>query len=236
MKWQELSEQQCSVARTLAVIGDRWTLMILRDLFLGVKRFESFRDSLGISRTILTDRLNLLEAEGVVRKLPYQDRPVRHGYHLTQKGIEGARLDAEVLLAHVLTCERITLYTHFDKPLAKPEVDAYRELIRRRAKRVPAKHLTGRCEFASIELDVSPAVLIPRPETEFAVKAAIDVAEDDPGTAIFDMGSYLLPSCSLVNFDYLHRDTRTCRGLHSLADRGLSESQRQIMVPDRPCR
>jgi DNA-binding HxlR family transcriptional regulator len=88
MKWQELAEQQCSVARTLAVIGDRWTLMILRDLFLGVKRFESFRDSLGISRTILTDRLNLLEAEGVVRKLPYQDRPVRHGYHLTQKGID----------------------------------------------------------------------------------------------------------------------------------------------------
>ncbi|MGB1141607.1 MAG: winged helix-turn-helix transcriptional regulator [Halioglobus sp.] len=88
MKWQELAEQQCSVARTLAVIGDRWTLMILRDLFLGAKRFEHFRDRLGISRTILTERLNLLETEGVVRKLPYQDRPVRHGYHLTQKGID----------------------------------------------------------------------------------------------------------------------------------------------------
>ena len=88
MKWQPLAEQLCSVARTLAVIGDRWTLLIIRDLFLGVKRFENFRDSLGISRTLLAERLSLLEAEGVVRKLPYQDRPVRHGYHLTQKGID----------------------------------------------------------------------------------------------------------------------------------------------------
>ncbi|MEP4485985.1 MAG: helix-turn-helix domain-containing protein [Halioglobus sp.] len=88
MKWHELAEQQCSVARSLAVIGDRWTLLVLRDLFLGVKRFESLRDSLGISRTILSDRLNLLESEGVLSKHAYQDRPVRHEYHLTQKGID----------------------------------------------------------------------------------------------------------------------------------------------------
>lgn len=88
MKWHELAEQKCSVARTLAVIGDRWTLMILRDLFLGVSRFESFRDSLGISRTILTERLNLLEGEGVVRKQPYQEKPVRYEYRLTRKGID----------------------------------------------------------------------------------------------------------------------------------------------------
>jgi DNA-binding HxlR family transcriptional regulator len=88
MKWHELSEQHCSVARSLAVIGDRWTLLILRDLFLGATRFEAIRESLGISRTILTERLNLLETEGVVSKRPYQERPVRHEYHLTSKGID----------------------------------------------------------------------------------------------------------------------------------------------------
>ncbi|MDX1735496.1 MAG: helix-turn-helix domain-containing protein [Halioglobus sp.] len=88
MKWHELAQQQCSVARSLAVIGDRWTLMILRDLFLGARRFETLRDSLGISRTILTERLNLLESEGVIRRHAYQERPLRHEYHLTGKGVD----------------------------------------------------------------------------------------------------------------------------------------------------
>ncbi len=88
MKWQELSDQHCSVARTLAVIGDRWTLLVLRDLFLGARRFETIRASLGISRTILAERLALLEEEGVVRRKAYQERPVRHEYHLTTKGID----------------------------------------------------------------------------------------------------------------------------------------------------
>ncbi len=88
MKWHELAEQNCSVARTLAVIGDRWTLMVVRDLFLGVTRFESFRDSLGISRTTLTERLNLLESEGVIQKQAYQEKPVRHEYRVTKKGVD----------------------------------------------------------------------------------------------------------------------------------------------------
>lgn len=88
MKWHELSEQHCSVARSLAVVGDRWTLLILRDLFLGARRFETIRDSLGLSRTILAERLSLLEAEGVLRRKPYQEKPLRHEYHLTGKGID----------------------------------------------------------------------------------------------------------------------------------------------------
>ncbi|NND69306.1 MAG: helix-turn-helix transcriptional regulator [Halioglobus sp.] len=88
MKWQELSEQHCSVARSLAVVGDRWTLMIVRDLFLGAQQFEQLRRSLKISRTVLTDRLNLLEAEGVVRKRPYQEKPTRYRYLLTTKGMD----------------------------------------------------------------------------------------------------------------------------------------------------
>ncbi|MDG2410763.1 MAG: helix-turn-helix domain-containing protein [Halioglobus sp.] len=88
MKWQELASQECSIARTLAVIGDRWTLMILRDLFLGASRFEEIQRSLNISRTVLAERLNLLETEGVVRRLAYQQKPTRYKYKLTPKGID----------------------------------------------------------------------------------------------------------------------------------------------------
>ena len=88
MKWEDLADQPCSIARSVAVIGDRWTLMILRDAFLGVRRFEAFQTRLGISRTIITERLKLLVDEGVLAKVPYQDRPVRHEYRLTQKGMD----------------------------------------------------------------------------------------------------------------------------------------------------
>ena len=87
MKWSELSETDCSVARSVAVIGDRWTLMILRDLFLGVRRFEDFERRLGISRSIIAERLKRLTDEGVLRREAYQDRPVRHEYRLTEKGL-----------------------------------------------------------------------------------------------------------------------------------------------------
>ena len=87
MKWSELAQADCSVARSVAVIGDRWTLMILRDLFLGVRRFEAFEERLGISRSIIAERLKRLTDEGVVRREAYQDRPVRHEYRLTEKGL-----------------------------------------------------------------------------------------------------------------------------------------------------
>ena len=87
MKWSELSQEPCSVARSVAVIGDRWTLMILRDCFLGIRRFEDFERRLGISRSIVADRLKGLVEEGVLRREAYQDRPVRHEYRLTDKGL-----------------------------------------------------------------------------------------------------------------------------------------------------
>lgn len=87
MKWSDLSEERCSVARSVAVIGDRWTLMLLRDCFLGVRRFEDFERRLGISRSIIADRLKTLTDEGVLRREAYQDRPVRHEYRLTEKGV-----------------------------------------------------------------------------------------------------------------------------------------------------
>lgn len=87
MRWKELSEEPCSLARSLAVIGDRWTLLVLRESFLGVKRFEDFLKRLGIARRVLTERLSHLVDEGVLEKRPYQDRPVRHEYRLTEKGL-----------------------------------------------------------------------------------------------------------------------------------------------------
>ncbi|MFL1404412.1 winged helix-turn-helix transcriptional regulator [Marinobacter sp. M1N3S26] len=88
MRWQELDQQPCSLARTLSVVGDRWTLMVLRDCFLGVRRFDDFEKRLGITRHVLTDRLKKLVEQDVLRKVPYQQRPLREEYRLTEKGLE----------------------------------------------------------------------------------------------------------------------------------------------------
>lgn len=76
----------CSVAQCLEVIGEWWTPLIVRDAFLGVRRFEEFHDRLGISRNVLTDRLHALVGAGVLDRVPYQERPPRFEYRLTDKG------------------------------------------------------------------------------------------------------------------------------------------------------
>jgi DNA-binding HxlR family transcriptional regulator len=76
----------CSIARTLEVIGEWWTLLILRDAFLGLRRFDDFQRSLGIARNILTDRLNTLVGHGILERICYQERPARYEYGLTEKG------------------------------------------------------------------------------------------------------------------------------------------------------
>jgi DNA-binding HxlR family transcriptional regulator len=80
--------QVCSIARALEVVGDRWTLLIIRDVILGHSRFDQLSDSLGIASNVLTDRLNRLVAEDVLERLPYQERPERFDYRLTNKGRE----------------------------------------------------------------------------------------------------------------------------------------------------
>ena len=77
MRWEELDQEPCSVARALAVVGDRWTLIILRDCFLGVRRFDQFESRLGITRHVLTDRLKKLVENDVLTKVPYQEKPLR---------------------------------------------------------------------------------------------------------------------------------------------------------------
>jgi DNA-binding HxlR family transcriptional regulator len=86
MRWEEIGSARCSIARTVAVIGDRWTLLVLRDCFLGVRRFDDFQARIGVTRHILADRLKKLVDEGVLAKVPYQQRPLRHEYRLTDKG------------------------------------------------------------------------------------------------------------------------------------------------------
>ena len=80
--------QVCSVARALEVLGDRWTLLVLRDAFTRIRRFEDFQRNLGVARNVLTDRLNRLVDEGILKRVPYQERPVRFEYRLTEKGRE----------------------------------------------------------------------------------------------------------------------------------------------------
>ena len=88
MKWDTLEEEPCSLACSVAVIGDRWSLLILRECFLRRRRFEVFQASLGITRHLLADRLKKLVHYGVLRRIPYQESPKRYEYILTQKGLD----------------------------------------------------------------------------------------------------------------------------------------------------
>jgi DNA-binding HxlR family transcriptional regulator len=80
--------QYCSVASTLEIIGERWTILILRDVFLGIRRFDEIQRHLGLARNILQTRLERLVEAGIVKKRPYQERPLRHEYRLTEKGAD----------------------------------------------------------------------------------------------------------------------------------------------------
>jgi len=86
VRWSDIGETTCSVARALSVVGDRWTLLVLRDAFLGVRRFEDFQADLGTSRHRLADRLRKLVAHDVLERVPYATRPPRYEYRLTEKG------------------------------------------------------------------------------------------------------------------------------------------------------
>jgi len=88
MRWNEIDSQVCSVAKTLAIIGDRWTLLILRDCFLGVTRFSEFQQSLEVTKHRLSDRLNKLVEAGILKKQVYDSTYGRFEYKLTRKGLD----------------------------------------------------------------------------------------------------------------------------------------------------
>jgi DNA-binding HxlR family transcriptional regulator len=86
MRRKSFEDMNCSVAQTLEVVGEWWTMLIVRDSFLGITRFDEFHERLGISRNILSDRLEHLVDRGVLTRVPYQEHPVRCDYRLTDKG------------------------------------------------------------------------------------------------------------------------------------------------------
>jgi DNA-binding HxlR family transcriptional regulator len=88
MSWSEVADTNCSVARTLAVVGDRWTILILREMFLGTRRFDDLQAQTGMSPHLLSTRLKRLEQDAIIARHPYQERPVRHEYRLTEQGLD----------------------------------------------------------------------------------------------------------------------------------------------------
>ena len=97
MQRTSFREMNCSIAQCLEVVGEWWSLLIVRDAFLGVSRFDDFQARLGISRNVLNQRLSHLVEEGVLERVPYQQRPTRWDYRLTDKGRD---------LWHVMTAMR----------------------------------------------------------------------------------------------------------------------------------
>lgn len=123
-----------------------------------------------------------------------RDIVVKSAQWLGSRGVESPRLDAELLLAHVLGCERLKLYLDWDKPLTELEISAMRELIRRRGtERAPVSRLVGKREFYGRKFTVDEGVFSPRPETEGLVDRTLDLLDSDPAMqverpVVFDVG------------------------------------------------
>ena len=88
MKHERLSDVYCSLARTWAVIGERWTMLIIREAFRGTRRFDAFQQRLGVGRNVLSNRLARLTADGIFERVLYQGAPDRYEYRLTEKGMD----------------------------------------------------------------------------------------------------------------------------------------------------
>ncbi len=109
--------------------------------------------------------------------------------YLEKKGIESPRMNAELLLADLLKCKRLELYLMYDRPLTEKELTVYRGYLKRRSTFEPTQYIIGTVEFYGLEFRVSPAVLIPRPETEILVETVINSVNKEDELQIMDIGS-----------------------------------------------
>ena len=109
--------------------------------------------------------------------------------YFMDKGVGNPRLDAEVLLSHILCKDRLYLYVNFDKPLLVNELAAFREAVKKRVMRLPVAYITGSKEFMGLEFMVNEAVLIPRPDTEILVEAAIALLAELKTPDLLDLGT-----------------------------------------------
>src|SRR5205823_5049838 len=123
--------------------------------------------------------------------------------YLKRRGSESPRLDAEVMLAHVLKWQRVQLYTRFAEGVGEGPRGGFRELVRRRAEGAPVAYLVGRKEFYSLAFEVSPAVLIPRPESEFVVVEFLTVLRGVDSPRAVDVGTG--SGCLAVAAAHQHR-------------------------------
>lgn len=108
--------------------------------------------------------------------------------YLNKKGIESARLNAELMLASILNCKRLELYLMFDRPLDEIELQQYRSFLSRRAQREPLQYILGEVEFFNVKLKVNKSVLIPRPETELLVEKIINDFKEKNHFRFLDIG------------------------------------------------
>jgi release factor glutamine methyltransferase len=163
--------------------------------------------------------------------------------YFTDKGVENPRLDAEVLLSHILKIDRVHLYVNFDQPLEETELAAYRIAVKKRAARLPVAYIIGSKEFMGLEFDVTPAVLIPRPDTEMLVEVALKrlVAVDNPHILDIGTGSgaicvsmlVKLPSASAITVDISPEALLVAKGnadKHQVTER-LSFCPGDLFVP-----
>ncbi len=115
---RDYATQTCSIARSLEVVGERWSLLILRSVMLGVRRFDDLLEELGITRSVLTTRLQRLADEGVLKRVPYQERPTRYEYRATAKGRE-----LFPVITHLLRWGD----AHYPEPTGAPRVIEHRD-------------------------------------------------------------------------------------------------------------
>ncbi|WP_303105564.1 peptide chain release factor N(5)-glutamine methyltransferase [uncultured Mitsuokella sp.] len=157
--------------------------------------------------------------------------------YFADKGLESPRLDAEVLLSHVLKKQRIYLYVHFDEPLQPEELAAYREMVKKRVMHVPVAYILGEREFMGLTFKVTPDTLIPRPDTEILVQAAIDrlkamSASDDTALHIADIGTGTGAICLSV-LHYLPQATAETVDISPAARAVAEENAEQLGLADR---
>ena len=119
---------------------------------------------------------------------------LRDAIHNAAQRLEAAhvgspRMNAELLAMFVLGCDRVYLYAHSERPLTRDEIASYDDALSERARGVPAQYITGHQEFWGLDVIVSPAVLIPRPETEHVIETMLELARDRPANNVVDVGT-----------------------------------------------
>jgi release factor glutamine methyltransferase len=125
---------------------------------------------------------------------------------LQQKGVESARLETELLLAHALGCTRMQLYTRYDEEPGEGERKKFKELVQQRTRGRPVAHLLGRKEFFSLDFEVGPAVLVPRADSEWLVTECLRLARGTPDPLVLDVGTG--SGCLAVAVAHRHKKAR----------------------------